>query len=179
MRIVGGLAKGCPLLPPGALDIRPTSDKARQALFNMIDPEGAAFLDLFAGTGAVGLEAASRGAAEATLVESSRKAAELARKNTEKVLRAAMTAGVVNIVCSDVMKFVQHRSAKQYGFIFCDPPYMWNGAQALFDSLLANGYAGDGTWLVYECARKAPPKTRQAPEREKRYGDTLLLFYRF
>jgi len=178
VRIVGGQAKGCSLLSPGALDIRPTSDKVRQALFNMIDPAGAAFLDLFAGTGAVGLEAASRGAAEVTMVEANRKAVELAKRNAGKVTRVAKELGPVHIVCSDVMKFVQHPSPKHYGFIFCDPPYAWDGASELFTALTDNGYAGDDTLLIYECARRSLPQVRHTPEREKRYGDTLLLFYR-
>jgi 16S rRNA (guanine(966)-N(2))-methyltransferase RsmD len=179
MRIVAGLARGCSLFSPGKLDIRPTPDKVRQALFNMIDPADAAFLDLFCGTGAVGCEAVSRGASLATLVESDRRAVELAKRNVGKVLRVARCETPVRVAKGDALKFTGNPSPRKYRFVFCDPPYTWGAAQALLDNLEQNGFVEPDGLVVYECARKHPPQTRQTPERVKQYGDTALLFFRF
>lgn len=118
MKIIAGLAKGLPLLVPRG-EVRPTQDRVREALFNILSPviEGARVLDLFCGTGSVGLEALSRGAASAYMVDSSRAATQAALHNLE---RTRLKGG--HVVLSDCLNFVQRERA-QYDLIFADPPY--------------------------------------------------------
>ncbi len=118
MKIIAGLAKGLPLLVPKG-EVRPTQDRVREALFNILSPviEGARVLDLFCGTGSVGLEALSRGAASACMVDSSRAATQAALKNME---RTHLKGG--RVVLSDCLSFVQ-REHTPYDIIFADPPY--------------------------------------------------------
>ncbi len=121
MRIVAGSAKGRRLASPAG-PTRPTSDRAREALFNsltlLVDLEGARVLDLYAGTGAVGLEALSRGAAEAVLVESDRGAVEVLRRNIEGVgLPGA------RVVKRPVAAFLAAPPGVPFDLVFADPPY--------------------------------------------------------
>lgn len=118
MKIIAGQAKGFPLRVPEG-EVRPTQDRVRQALFNILTPilPGARVLDLFCGTGSVGLEALSRGAARACMVDASRAACLTARDNMK---RCKLSGG--SIVQADCLKFVQ-RDCGQYDLIFADPPY--------------------------------------------------------
>ena len=118
MKIIAGQAKGFPLrIPTG--EVRPTQDRVRQALFNILTPiiPGARVLDLFCGTGSVGLEALSRGATRACMVDASRSSCNTARDN---LLRCKLSGG--SIVQSDCLSFVQ-RDHGVYDLIFADPPY--------------------------------------------------------
>jgi len=174
MRIVGGAARGLKLFGPGKIaGIRPTSDKLREALFNMIDAGGSSFLDLFAGTGAVGCEAASRGARRVTMVENSAKAIAVIKKNA-----AALPDAQMDIRRADVMKFVAARSSRiQYDWIFCDPPYGWPGSEKLISRIVENSLLEPGGVLIWEASKRSLPDTEFEPSKVKRYGDTILLFY--
>lgn len=118
MRIIAGQAKGFNIKVPQG-EVRPTQDRVREALFNILDPiiAGARVLDLFCGSGSVGLEALSRGAHSARMVDASAKSCAMARKNLEN---SRLRGG--SIVQSDCLAFVK-RDAGTYDVIFADPPY--------------------------------------------------------
>lgn len=118
MRIIAGAAKGLPIQVPQG-EVRPTQDRVREALFNILGPliDGARVLDLFCGSGSVGIEALSRGAASARMVDASKHSVNMARKNLE---RSRLHGG--SVVLSDCLQFVK-RDFGQYDLIFADPPY--------------------------------------------------------
>lgn len=118
MRIIAGKAKGMPLKVPQG-EVRPTQDRVREALFNILGTviEGARVLDLFCGSGSVGLEALSRGAASARMVDASRTSCAVAKENLQK---SRLAGG--SVVQSDCLQFVR-RDAGRYDIIFADPPY--------------------------------------------------------
>ncbi|MGN0820865.1 MAG: 16S rRNA (guanine(966)-N(2))-methyltransferase RsmD [Akkermansia sp.] len=118
MRIIAGKAKGMPLKVPQG-EVRPTQDRVREALFNILGTviEGARVLDLFCGSGSVGLEALSRGAASARMVDASRTGCAVAKENLQK---SRLAGG--SVVQSDCLQFVR-RDAGRYDIIFADPPY--------------------------------------------------------
>jgi len=121
MRIITGSAKGTRLRTLDGLDTRPTSEKVKEAIFSMIqfDIEGRYVLDLFAGSGQLGLEALSRGAAGATFVDNSRDALNIVRDNVEK----CKFASVADIRQSDYRACLQGHHPHKYGIVFLDPPY--------------------------------------------------------
>ena len=118
MRIIAGKAKGYNIKVPQG-EVRPTQDRVREALFNIIGPiiEGARVLDLYCGSGSVGLEALSRGAASARMGDAARQSCNMARTNLEK---SKLVGG--SIVQSDCLQFVR-RDTGRYDIIFADPPY--------------------------------------------------------
>lgn len=143
MRIITGTARGIQLKAPDSLT-RPTTDRVREALFSILGDivENANVLDLFAGSGALGLEALSRGAARATLVEKDRKAVAVIRHNISKTGLSAAQA-----VEGDVIKYIQSqlRFAAGYDLIFADPPYVKHAGD--FDFTAAILQAGVGKLL--------------------------------
>jgi 16S rRNA (guanine966-N2)-methyltransferase len=180
-RIVAGVAKGRRLSGPAA-GTRPTSDRAREALFNslgsLLDLDGARVLDLFAGTGAVGLEALSRGAIEAVFVESDAGAAQVLRRNIDVVgLPGA------RIIRRPVAPVVATPSATAFDLVFADPPYEFDdaGLGAVLVEIEANGWLADEAVLVVErAARGAPPAWPEGVEglRDRRYGAGVLWYGR-
>src|SRR3954454_22895544 len=118
MRIIAGEHRGARIFAPKGQATRPTSDRVREAAFNLIGPvDGASVLDLFAGSGAMGLEALSRGAASATFVENDREALRAIERNLEKLrLRSA------RVVPRDVLQALA-MERNTYDLILCDPPY--------------------------------------------------------
>lgn len=129
MRITAGYARGILLGAPKSDATRPATDAARLALFSSVGGavESARCLDLFAGTGAYGLEAASRGAAEVVLVENNRNAFKILKSNIDAVLKCADAAGIgrakVEAVCADCLKFGGRLGVGRFDFVFADPPY--------------------------------------------------------
>ena len=117
MRVITGIARGRKLIEPQGMDIRPTSDQVKEAVFNIIqgDVEGRACLDLFAGTGQMGIEALSRGAKSCVFVDQSRTAVKLTKDNLEKTQLSG------NVFQGDSLRFLESR--EQYDLIFVDPPY--------------------------------------------------------
>lgn len=181
-RIVAGSAKGRHLAVP-AKGTRPTSDRAREALFSslasMVDLHGARVLDLFAGTGAVGLEALSRGAAQVTFVESDRAAAEVLKHN----IAAVGLAGTALLRCTAESFVIAAGAEAPFRLAFADPPY------ALRDAALAAILAAldDPRWLepgaivvVERAARSAEPQWPDgvAPVKQRRYGEGVLWYGR-
>ncbi len=184
MRIVGGSARGLKLAGPGRVGgIRPTSDKVREALFNMIHVEGGAFLDLFGGTGAVACEAVSRGAESVTIVENSKRALAIIKKNLALVTADEGVKAKVEIHCADAPKFLAgEASGGKYDFIFCDPPYDRSDAGLLLEEITRNSLMKPGGVFILETSSrnsKKIPELKREPYKTKRYGDTTLLFFNF
>jgi 16S rRNA (guanine966-N2)-methyltransferase len=170
-RIVAGVAGGRRLTVPPGRRTRPTSERAREGLFSSLgDLDGARFLDLYAGSGAVGLEALSRGAATATLVEQDAGALRVLRANA-----AALGLRGVDIRASPVDRFLDE-PAEPYDVVFLDPPY----ALAI-DPVLQRCLPLVADLVVVERAtRDGPPTWPDAIESGKvrRYGDTALWYGR-
>jgi 16S rRNA (guanine966-N2)-methyltransferase len=180
VRIVAGIAKGRTLAGPPR-GTRPTSDRAREALFNtltgLVDLPGARVLDLYAGTGAVGLEALSRGAASVTLVESDRAAAATIERNVDTVgLPGAL------VVHATVEAFLAGRT-EAVDAAYVDPPYALD--EAAVAGVLAvlsepRWLAPHGVVVVERSARSPEPRWPDAirPVKDKRYGDGRLWYGR-
>jgi 16S rRNA (guanine966-N2)-methyltransferase len=168
MRIIAGSRKGHRITAPKGRDTRPTSDRVRESAFNLIGPvDGATVLDLFAGSGAMGLEALSRGAESCTFVESDRDACRVINANLDK-LRLPAT-----VLCQDVFRAVA-QEPRVFDLILCDPPYGVDATTLPFARLLAD----DGL-LVYESASRAePPEVAGLALRTSRtYGSARLTLY--
>lgn len=182
MRVVSGIAGGIPLIAPKT-DLRPTMDRVKGAIFDSLGEAvvGARVLDLFSGSGSLGIEALSRGAASATLVEKDSRATEAIRFNLAKT---RLDGAVVQTL--DIFSFL-HKLAVPGGYdiILADPPYAKQkgerdfGVELLSDPALAKALAPDG-WFILEKLPGAPlPKgTGWELIRERRYGATEVAFLR-
>ncbi len=180
MRIIGGSARGLRLAEIGEGDaqarLRPTSDRVREAVFNLlvngtqaIGLEGARVLDLFAGTGALGLEALSRGAAHCTFVDDGAASRALLRQNIEK-MRAM---GRSKVFRRDASRLGENRGAA-FDLVFLDPPYgMGLGAQALA-SARAGGWLAPGARVVWEENAPQPAPEGFDLRDQRRYGETWV-----
>jgi 16S rRNA (guanine(966)-N(2))-methyltransferase RsmD len=177
MRITGGTGRGRRLKAPTGPRVRPTSDKVKQALFNIIGDriEGAAFLDLFAGAGGIGIEALSRGARRVVFVDDSRESLSVVRINVEQ----AGFSDRAQLVLSKADSFLGKPSGP-YDIVFLDPPYAME-LGPLLGLLAASGIVKPGGDVIAEHFKKQPsPPAAGALTlyREARYGDTVLAFYR-
>jgi 16S rRNA (guanine(966)-N(2))-methyltransferase RsmD len=178
MRVISGTAKGRNLKSPGRAT-RPITDRVKENLFNILAPEipGANVLDLFAGAGSVAVEALSRGARFATLVEMDREALNAIREN----LTMTGLAERANVLRQDVFKFLARGPVERYDLIYVAPPQyrgLWAKTLALLDS--ADFLTDDGVIVV-----QIHPKEYQEIELhrlvladQRKYGSTLLCFYR-
>jgi len=172
MRVIAGTHRGRELVAPRGRATRPTSDRVREALFSILGEAvaGARVLDLFAGSGALAIEALSRGAAEATLVDSAAAPIDAIRRNLEAL---GLDAEVVR---APALRFLQtaYRRARQYDLVFVDPPY--RHASALGRELtaaLVPILAGPAR-VVAESDRRGPLRLELPLLDERRYGDTLI-----
>jgi 16S rRNA (guanine966-N2)-methyltransferase len=183
VRIIGGRARGLHLAPVGAGDaaahLRPTSDRVREAIFNLLinggygDPvTDARVLDLFAGTGALGLEAISRGAASALLVEEGAVAIALQRRNI-----ALMRTDAATILRRNVLQLGAVVGAP-YDLVFLDPPYGKAMGEKALGAALAGGWLAPDALVVWE--ESAPPVVPVGVKLmdQRRYGDTLVTILR-
>jgi 16S rRNA (guanine(966)-N(2))-methyltransferase RsmD len=174
-RIVAGTARGRRLVAPRGLDTRPTSEKVRAAIFNVLGQffEGGEVLDLYAGTGALALEALSRGCARAVCVDADGHAAEAIRRNAE----TCGFAERVEVVRAPVERAVARLAAGRFDLIFIDPPYA-EGPDAALAS--ASGLARAGGRVVAEHSARRPPADRFGPlalSDRRSYGDTGVSIY--
>jgi 16S rRNA (guanine(966)-N(2))-methyltransferase RsmD len=183
-RIVGGELGGRRLAVPSGRDVRPTSDRAREALFgtlgSLLDLAGARVLDLYAGSGAVGLEALSRGAEHALLVEADPRTAAALRSNATE-LGLADRAEVVRDRVERVV--AAGPAGGPYQLAFADPPYAVPGAEvdALLAALVEHGWlAGSAVVVVERSSRGAGPTWPASlrPEKQRRYGEGTLWYGR-
>ena len=180
MRIVGGIAKGRRLATP-ARGTRPTSDRAREALFSslagLLDLAGARVLDLFAGSGAVGLEALSRGARTATFVESDRAACEVLRHNIETV---GLPGAEVHRRPA-ATHLVAGGADDPYDLVFADPPYAFGEQQlgVLLATLAEPPWLAEQAVVVVERSARGPqPRWPESIEaiKQRRYGEGMLWY---
>ena len=182
MRVIAGTRRSLPLKTLKDDRVRPTTDRIKETLFNMLSPyvPGCRFLDLFAGSGAIGIEALSRGAEEAVFVDSSREAVEVIREN----LRFTKLTDQARVLSDDVAGAIRRleTEGKAFGIIFMDPPYR-EGLQirtleALRDSVLA----GPETLIVAEALRETDLSPAEEMGfrivKEKKYGSNKHVWLR-
>jgi 16S rRNA (guanine966-N2)-methyltransferase len=168
MRVVSGTAGGLRLKAPASPHTRPTTDKVRAAIFSSLESidalDGASVLDLFAGSGALGIEALSRGAASATFVDNQRDAISVIEDNLASTRLEGAT-----VACDDVLRFL--RDGTRYDVAFVDPPYQFDG----WDKVLATPFA---TTVVLESDRDLDLGEGWEVLRRKRYGGTVVTMAR-
>lgn len=180
MRIIGGQFRGLKLAEVGrgdaAAHLRPTSDRVRESMFNLLqnggygDPlNGARVLDLFAGTGALGLEALSRGADHATFVDSGRVALGLVRRNIDLCHAVDKTS----IISRDVLR-IGSCSDAACNLVFLDPPYDKGLGEKALVAALAGGWIAPGGLVVWEEAREVTAPKGVTKLDCRRYGDTFV-----
>ncbi|WGR60295.1 16S rRNA (guanine(966)-N(2))-methyltransferase RsmD [Paracoccus ferrooxidans] len=184
MRIVGGTLRGLKLAEVGAGDpaahLRPTTDRVRESIFNLLingthgNPiPGARVLDLFAGTGALGLEALSRGAARVAFVDDGVAARALLRANIDK----ARAMGATDVWRRDATRLGENRGAP-YGLVFLDPPYGQGLGERALESALAGGWIAPGGVVVWEESAPLGPVAGLEQIDQRKYGDTIVTLLR-
>ena len=184
MRIIGGQRRGLQLAEVGqgdeAAHLRPTSDRVREAIFNLLlnggydNPvQGARVLDLFAGTGALGLEALSRGAARVAFVDDGATSRALLRRNIEKM----QAMGVTDVWRRDATKLGPNRGPG-YTLVFLDPPYGKSLGEAALASALSGKWLAPGALIVWEEGSAALPPAGLTLLDQRRYGDTHVTLLR-
>ena len=180
MRVISGLYKGRKLRGPHGFDLRPTGDRLKETLFNILGPglPGSVFVDAFSGTGSIGIEALSRGARDVVFIESGKESTLLIRRNLEL---CGITAGF-RLLSQDV--FSALRSLGRMGFsadtVYLDPPYHWQPYQDLIETVVAVSIVGLSSRVILEHHRKS-----SVPEagigyrltRRIRQGDNCLSFF--
>jgi 16S rRNA (guanine(966)-N(2))-methyltransferase RsmD len=182
MRIIGGQARRTTLRSPRDARTRPTADRVREAVFDILGPgvaDGLRVLDLFAGTGALGIEAVSRGAGHALLVERSRACVALCRENAER----AHLSDRVLVREGDVGRVLRalEQEGERFGWIFCDPPYAGGDLDATLRRLGHGALLEEGAVVVAEHSPKNQPAERYgvlALSDRRRWGDSEVSFYR-
>ena len=177
MRVTGGSLGGRRLRAPreGA---RPTSDRVREALFARLDPQGAAVLDLFAGTGALGIEALSRGAERATFVERSARCVDVLRRNLDELGLAERSEVVAADAVAALARLAEQ--GRRFDLALLDPPYATDDAQRALAALARSELLPEGAMVVVESSRRRPPAAVEGllAIDERRYGDTLISRFR-
>ena len=172
MRVIAGAYGGRRLQAPPGRGTRPTSDRVREALFSILGArvERATVLDLFAGSGALGLEALSRGAASATFVDSAPAALRALRANLEAL------GAEGEVVRADALRWLSaaRDEARQYSLVFLDPPYQRAGELGAALSVALPGVLAPDALAVTESDRRAPLELTIPAIDERRYGDTLI-----
>ena len=185
MRVIAGTLRRRTLEAPAGLDTRPTSDRLRETLFNVLAPriEGARFLDLYAGSGAVGIEAASRGAANVVMTERAEPALKVLRTNLEKLgLRSSVRVEAVS-VGAFLRRVRPQRSPMRFDVVFLDPPYEAAEEYKIALGLLggaATGLLSEGAVVIAEHRRKQKLDDDYGVLHKARVleqGDAALSFY--
>ena len=175
MRIIAGSRKGHTIHAPKGAATRPTGDRVREAAFNLIGPvDGASVLDLYAGSGAMGLEALSRGAARAVFVESDRDACRAIDRNLEKL---RLTGAVV--VCEEAARALatEVSAGRLYDLVLVDPPYAaYADLQTMLARYLPRLLAEDGL-LVVETDARTEPELPLSLRTSRRYGSARLTLF--
>jgi 16S rRNA (guanine966-N2)-methyltransferase len=172
VRIIAGTHRGARIAAPKGLATRPTGDRVREAAFNLIGPvDGAAVLDLFAGSGALGLEALSRGAATVTFVESDRAACRTISENLEKLKLTG-----ARVVCADAV-WTLRRDTRSYDLVLVDAPYeVWDELEPKLAEHLPRVLAPDGV-LVVETGARTEPSLPLPQRTSRRYGSARLTLF--
>ena len=182
MRIIGGIYKGLKLRVPKIEGVRPTYDKVREALFNILGNrcEGVCFLDLFAGSGAVGLEAISRGAEQVVFVENDKRVVNVLKHNIS--LFHGVDQSKFRVIHADVKKAIPllRREQKRFDIIFSDPPYIKQHLNRfVLEECVKQGILNaDGIIIIEQTVRTySPMPSNLFLLLEKNYGETKLIFY--
>ena len=175
MRIIAGSRKGHTIHAPKGLDTRPTSDRAREAAYNLIGPvDGARVLDLYAGSGAMGLEALSRGAAQAVFVESDKEACRAIERNLDK-LRLTGAA----VVCSDAARALaaEAGAGRLFDLVLVDPPYrLFSEVEPVLSRYVPAVLAEDGI-VVVETSEREEPDLPLPKRTSRRYGAARITVF--
>jgi len=179
MRVVSGSARGCKLSSPEGMDTRPTTDRIKETLFNILSPEiyDCSFLDIFSGSGGIGIEALSRGAKKAVFVENSQSAYKVIEANLEKT----RLKNKAEIIRADALKAVEMLRAKneKFDIVFMDPPYMKNFAWPVMEAIRDGGLLSkDGIIIVEESSEAQIPEIKgYEMYRTKDYKTTVMSFW--
>jgi len=180
MRIIGGRYRGRRLKTPKNNKIRPTADRVREAIFNMLGEKicNSRVLDLFCGTGSLGIEALSRGASQAVFVDKNRASLELVKLNLELIGESEKAL----IFKSDVFKVFSRLAAEKMFFdiVFVDPPYKEQFHKTVLEELASKGLLAKGAVVVYETSHKykfTEPDPLYVMIKSKKYGDTKVSFF--
>lgn len=181
MRITGGQFGGRRIKVPASGALRPTQDRVREAFFSMVQCEipGARFLDLFAGSGAVGLEAVSRGAESAVFVEADRRHSAVVSENAASL----GCTGRTRVVTGDCYRFLSTYSGPSFTIVFADPPYALGeekGYASVLETLLVRNVVAEGGLFAAEMAAVQSVSSAQGWElvRDRSYGKTRLCLWR-
>ncbi|MFK7939743.1 MAG: 16S rRNA (guanine(966)-N(2))-methyltransferase RsmD [Roseovarius sp.] len=180
MRIIGGEFRGRRLSSVGKGDagahLRPTTDRVRESLFNILGsygmPDGARVLDLFAGTGALGLEALSRGAVHASFIETGRAALKLLKNNID----LCGVAGCTDVSTRDARRLGTNASVP-YDLVFLDPPYGKSLGEASLTAALEGGWIAPNALIVWEENTSVDAPAALTLQDERRYGDTMIRLF--
>jgi len=177
MRIIGGSLRGKSILPPAGYKARPTTDFAKEGLFNTLDNEfffdDLAVLDLFGGTGSIAFEFASRGAGEVISVE-------MNPVNASFIRKTAVTLGVeqtVKVVHQNVFDFLDI-CAKRFDIVFADPPYAIEGLDTIPDKVLSRGLVFPEGYLILEHPSDYDFAAHPSFVKEKKYGNVHFSYFR-
>lgn len=182
MRIIAGTAKGIPLASPKGREIRPTLDRVRESVFNIIAPnldEDTVFLDLFTGTGANGLEALSRGASKAIFVDSAAQSLEIARKNASKARLGDCAVFLRMTLPDNLAKVVQQHGPAD--IIYADPPFDFDAYGTMLEVIATTEpYTPQQLVIVEHPSRTALPEVVSGLNRYRTetYGEAAISFYR-
>jgi 16S rRNA (guanine966-N2)-methyltransferase len=176
MRVIAGTARGVPLIAPRDRGTRPITDRVKETLFGILGDAvlDASVLDLYAGSGAIGIEALSRGAASCTFVERGRAALEALRRNLERT----RLGGSASVEPRDVLRVLEDEPAHRYDLAFLDPPYAEHAILAPLERLLP-WLAEDAIVIVKHFWRTdVPVPSGLVAWRDRRFGETTLTFLR-
>lgn len=178
MRVIAGTARSLPLKTPEGMDTRPTTDRIKETLFNMLQAEvpGGIFVDLFSGSGAIGIEALSRGAAKAYFVENASKAVSCIRQN----LSFTKTENRAIVLKQDAVSALSHICEEEVDIIFMDPPYGCDHEKEVLGALKGMHYVTDETKVIVEASLETDFSWAEelgfTVAREKRYKTNKHVF---
>ncbi len=178
MRIISGQHKGRMLHPPKSLPVRPTTDFAKESLFNIlnnhIDFEGLKVLDLFCGTGNITFEFASRGSTDVTSVDSNYQCCEFVKKTI-----SSFEMNQVRVVKSDVFSFLK-KNLSTYDLIFADPPYdtELDKFQSIVELVFSKNMLKPGGWLIVEHGERTGFETHPFFSEHRKYGNVNFSFFK-
>lgn len=177
MRIITGKLKGRKINIPKGLEVRPTTDRTKESLFNVIEArtyiEDATILDLFGGSGNLGFEAVSRGAKHVTYVELDSRNA----KNIEKIAEQLEIDSQVRVINMDVSLFLETK-VNSYDFIFCDPPYDFPTMHELTEKVLSENWLKEDGWFILEHDKRHKFKEHPHCFFSKAYGRTTVSIFK-
>ncbi len=176
MRVISGCRRGHRLYEFDGMDVRPTSDRVKEAVFNMLQGcvEGADVLDMFAGSGALSFEALSRGAASAVLIDADKRSVDIINKNAE-ALRFTELCRIMNMPCMDYLK----KCTDKFDIIFMDPPYNKGFIEPALEAVVKNEILAEDGVIVLESDSTDFRGAAEGLEilKQKRYGRTYVTIY--